>query len=154
MAFLKLALLASSLFWVGCGAYENPYDPLNGDQDYDGDGLKNAEDPEPKIASNTVKVPVGSTGASKNLSKDWVYYNGSETYDVAVNLAPEGYFLPSLEEVKDGIAKQELLPVTLRVWTTTKLANSSFYEGITPSNSDVLSVNGSSNKLAAIFRRK
>lgn len=155
MAFLiKWGLIALLIFFFGCGTYENPYDPQNADADFDGDGLKNGEDPDPKVVNNSVKAPSGSTGTSTNVSKNWVFFSGSETFDTSVTLAPDGYSLPTLDEVKAGIASGELLSVKNRVWTTTKTANSSYYEAVIPANSDILSAHGTTNKFSSVFKKR
>ncbi len=63
-------------FWIliGCGSYDNAYDPANREKDSDGDGILNRDDPEPTTAAKSpiskqeTNTNEGTTGTNKETS--------------------------------------------------------------------------------------
>ena len=156
--FLRTAVLVGVI--SACGSYNNPYDSENGDEDFDGDGFKNSEDPNPKTPDNVVKSKSGNWGnTSINLTKNWVFFNGRETFADATSMAPVGYSMPSLDEIKAGVAAGEISSIRDGVWSTTKADRPASwgtrYIVITPSSQVTLESDGDqSGRYAIVYKKR
>ena len=109
-----------STFIVSCGSYDNPNDlEINGEKDFDGDGLKNSEDPAIRTPNNPVKTQSGETKPTNNIADGWAYFDAIATFDVAVAQAPTGFYLPTAEEIQVAYNAGKFTTLSETVWSST-----------------------------------
>lgn len=129
MVILKCSTLILILSLISCGAdtFNNPVDPANKNKDFDGDGILNGNDDNPREPDNQVVKSSGEKSTTLNINTEWLYFDGLADLATAEEQAPAGFRLPLLQEVQDAYAEELFTKLSETVWTTTTASDRDDY---------------------------